>query len=116
MKTNYDFRVKYSFRKYEDGGRKTPVYQGIRTDFWYHHNENTEGNLFMIWPMFEDSQRDLVEPGIIIEDGIARMSIVNAGMVNYHRNKIIIGTKGYFMEGLRKIADCEVIEIGTRLK
>lgn len=48
--------------------------------------------------------------------GIARMKIVNEKMIEYHITRLKVGDKGYFMEGLRKTADCEVIELGERLK
>jgi len=43
------------------------------------------------------------------------MSIVNDQLVKYHKTRIEVGTKGYFMEGARKVAECEVIELGDRL-
>lgn len=56
-----DFKVKYKFRSFEEGGRKTPVYQGLRSDFWYHHKDSMENNVFMIWPLFEDENGDLID-------------------------------------------------------
>lgn len=67
----------------------------------------------MIWPEFETVYGD-----IILEDdksvpatGTARMWIVTGKMREYHRNRIFTGMKGFFMEGGRKVAECEVIEI-----
>lgn len=111
-----DFKVKYKFRSYEAGGRKNPAYQGIRSDFWYHHKDNAENDLFMIWPLFEDKNGDIIDEGPVLFEGIARMQIVNEKMLEYHLPKLKIGVKGYFMEGLRRTADCEIIEIGERLK
>ena len=49
-------------------------------------------------------------------EGIAGMRIVNEQLVDYHKTRIKIGTKGYFMEWLRKVAECEVIKFGERLQ
>jgi len=39
------------------------------------------------------------------------MWIANPTWRNYHKEKIKIGLKAFFMEGPRKVAECEVIEI-----
>ena len=107
-----DFRVKYKFYKEAEGGRKTLPFQGIRTDFWYYHQDNKENSLFMIYPEFEDEHKNVIlennQP--VSESGIARMWIIMAPMRGYHRERIKIGTIGYFMEGPNKIAACEVVE------
>ena len=116
QETFSDFKVKYKFRSYEDGGRQNPAHQGIRSDFWYHHEDNPEDGVFMIWPLFEDDHGKLIDSGPVLKEGIARMKIVNDKMIEYHIERLKVGVKGYFMEGLRKTADCEVIELGERLK
>lgn len=106
-----DFKVRYKFRSEEEGGRQCLPYQGIRSDFWYIcDNHETEG-IFMIWPEFEDENGGLVSSGQVLKEGIARMWIINSNMRKYHQTRIKKGTMGYFMEGARKTADCEVIEI-----
>jgi hypothetical protein len=67
----------------------------------------------MIHPEFEDDNGEM-----ILEDkeqvsiiGTARMWILIPERRIYHENKILIETKGFFMEGSRKVAECEVIEI-----
>ena len=111
-----DFKVKYRFKSYEDGGRQNPAHQGIRCDFWYYHEDNPEDGVFMIWPLFEDENGKLIDSGVVLKEGVARMKIVNDKMIEYHSTKLKIGIKGYFMEGLRKTAYCEVIELGEGLK
>jgi hypothetical protein len=114
LKRREDFRVKYRFYTSDEGGRKTLPYQGYRSDFWYPHKEHKIDNIFMIWPEFED------EDGNIILDnekpvgalGYTKMWIVNqTPYKKYHRGKIKVGTKGYFMEGPTRVAECEVIEL-----
>lgn len=109
----YSFKVKYYFYPYSEGGRKQVPFQGYRSDFWYIGFEEPEKGVYMIWPEFED------EVGEVILDnskslnaiGVARMFIVSESYVAFHKERIFIGTKGYFMEGLRKVAECEVIEL-----
>ena len=108
-----DFRVKYRFYSAEEGGRKTIPHQRYRSDFWYSHPDHKANELFMIWPEFENDRGE-----IILEDnksvpaqGKARMWIIVPQRRVYHFDKIRIGLKGYFMEGPKKVAECEVIEI-----
>ena len=120
MHTNYekkrghkaDFRVKYRFRKPEKGGRNSGTpYQGYRSDFSIEGEE--ENRLYMIWPEFEDQKGNIItdEQIKVPPSGTARMWIVSNEMRPHHYEKIKVGTVGYFREGRRKVADCEVIEI-----
>lgn len=89
-------------------------YQGYRSDFWYDHSEHRETNhLFMIWPEFEDDNGDIIlENSISVSvTGTARMWVIMPERRNYHLDKIHVGITGYFMEGSRRSAICEVIEI-----
>lgn len=107
-----DFRVKYTFRSPENGGRQTgEPYQGIRSDFSFLGED--EKVLYMIWPEFEnqDGQLILEKNCRVPKSGTARMWIINDEMRPFHYDKIKIGTKGYFREGGTFSADCEVIEI-----
>jgi hypothetical protein len=108
---NEDFKVKYKFRSEEEGGRKVLPNQGIRCDFWYEYPNHELNGIYIIWPEFEDNNGKLIQAGQPAKEGIARMWIVMSEMRKYHQTRIRIGTKGYFMEGSRKTADCEVIEI-----
>ncbi|MFN8254051.1 MAG: hypothetical protein U0W24_00060 [Bacteroidales bacterium] len=107
-----DFRVKYKFRKLEDGGRKTgEPFQGIRSDFSY--VGEIENKMYMIWPEFEDCEGNvlLYNDKFVPNQGTARMWIINNEMRPFHYDKIKVGVKGNFREGAIFSADCEVIEI-----
>ena len=107
-----DFRVKYKFRRPEDGGRKTgKPYQGIRCDFSF--AGETENKMYMIWPEFEDDQGNIIlyNDKPVANVGTARMWIINNEMRPFHYEKIKVGVKGNFREGSLLSADCEVIEI-----
>jgi hypothetical protein len=67
----------------------------------------------MIWPEFENEKGQ-----VILENdcpvsigGTARMWVIVPPRRAYHRDKIKPGLIGYFMEGARSVAECEVIEI-----
>ncbi|MFN8344435.1 MAG: hypothetical protein U0X91_05505 [Spirosomataceae bacterium] len=108
-----DFKVKYRFYSLEEGGRFNPPYQGIRSDFWYESNDHEKKGLFMIYPEFEDINGNLIdEDGIVENEGIARMWILNPNIRPYHQKRIKIGTVGYFKEGNRSTGICEVVDIG----
>lgn len=105
-----DFKVKYRFYDFEDGGRKQLPHQGIRSDFWYESDNHTMKGVFMIWPEFENIDGELIESGVVLKEGIARMWLINDQMRSYHKERIRVGTKGYFYEG-KKTGECIVTEI-----
>jgi hypothetical protein len=108
-----DFRVKYTFYNKEEGGRETLPFQGIRFDFWYDHDDHVVNSLFMIRPEFEDQSGNIILDNTVPVPitGTALMWIIIDERRTYHRGKIKLGTKGYFREGARTTAVCEVIEI-----
>src|SRR4026207_1204310 len=94
LKHKADFRVKYNFYTEAEGGRKIIPYQGIRSDFWYEHEGECKGQLFMIWPEFEDENGKIIleNDRSVNKEGTARMWIIVPQRRIYHRNKIHIGT------------------------
>jgi hypothetical protein len=109
-----DFKVTYRFYDEKEGGRLRLPIQGYRSDFWYDNPEHSGTNkVFMIWPEFEDENGDVIidTNKQISKIGKAKMWIVNPKMRNYHKEKIEIGLKGFFMEGSRRVAECEIIEM-----
>jgi len=108
-----DFRVRYRFYTKEEGGRSSPPYQGYRSDFWYDDGSNAANHLFVIWPEFENADGEVILQNdcSVPVSGIARMWIIFPENRPYHYEWIKPGLTGYFMEGLRKLAECEVVEI-----
>ncbi|WP_187768205.1 hypothetical protein [Paenibacillus sp. PL91] len=49
-----DFRIRYSLYTEDEGGRKHPVYQGLRCDFSYDGDNIRETGIFAIHPEFEN--------------------------------------------------------------
>jgi len=113
LKRKPDFRVKYRFYSQEEGGRYMLPYQGYRSNFWYDNEKHEKGMSFIIWPEFEDEEGNVITDKSISvpENGTARMWIINDDFIKYHQGKIKLGTKGYFKEGQRSTAECEVIEL-----
>lgn len=105
-----DFRVKYRFYNELEGGRKQLPHQGIRLDFWYENDNQKLNEYYMIWPEFEDSTGKIIEEGMVLQEGFARMWIINDDFRLYHAKRINVGTKGNFIEG-KKIGECEVVEL-----
>ncbi|MEH6396064.1 hypothetical protein [Pseudoalteromonas sp.] len=109
----YDFKVKYYFYTESEGGRKTLPFNGYRSDWFYDGDDlNIEG-LSMIWPTFENKSGDIFENEINVQrEGFARMTVVVPEIrKSIHQKRIKIGTKGFFMEGSKKVAEAEVVEI-----
>jgi hypothetical protein len=108
-----DFRVEYRFYTKEEGGRLSLPRQGIRSDFWYDHGNNTENQVFMIWPEFENSEGEVIldNDTAVPQIGTARMWIIVPERRPYHYMHIKEGLLGYFREGAKKTAECRIIEI-----
>lgn len=107
-----DFRIKYRFYSVEEGGISQTPLQGVRFDFWYDSIDHATARPFVIWPEFEDENGNIIlenEKHVLVS-GTARMWIIMPPMRIYHRERIKVGTRGYFLED-RNIAECEVIEI-----
>jgi hypothetical protein len=107
-----DFIVKYKFITEEKGGRTTLPAQGYRPDFLY-AEDNAQDGLWIIWPEFLDLNGNVITDKSIRVDlnGKAIMWIMNEHFTEKHKARIKIGQKGFFMEGSRKVAECEVIEV-----
>ncbi|ULL18474.1 hypothetical protein DVH26_30790 [Paenibacillus sp. H1-7] len=113
LKHKADFRVKYRFYSPEEDGRKKPVFQGYRSDFFYDGDDIAEG-IYIIHPEFEDVYGNVLLDDVnpVQVEGTARMWILFPAMrKQVHVNRIKKGVIGYLMEGSRKVAIAEVIEI-----
>lgn len=115
-KTNnpFDFKVKYRFYSKKEGGKLSMPRQGYRCDFAYANIDNLKNKVFMIWPEFEDDKGELIRDlNINVNSrGYARMWIVDSKLKqSIHKDVLKIGIKAFFMEGNKKVADLEVIEV-----
>ncbi|MBL8182150.1 MAG: hypothetical protein JNL64_11145 [Blastocatellia bacterium] len=109
-----DFEVQYRFYSSEEGGRQGPALQGYRCDWQYADIiEERPDQVWMIWPIFLDSNgRFLPENTEVPNQGIAQMLIVDKGLKeSVHKNRIRVGIRGYFVEGLKRIAEASVTRV-----
>jgi len=108
-----DFDVRYRFLRPEEGGRKGPVFQGYRSDFEYADRPlATDTAVWMIWPEFEDTDGQVLpEKTVVPMQGTARMWIVNDAYRHVHRERLAVGTRGFIVEGARRVAELEVTRI-----
>ncbi len=109
-----DFEVSYSFLSFEEGGRQSGLpLQGYRCDWSYQGEDLEKSVVYMIWPEFEDDHGLALPAGVrVFPEGRARMRIVDGVLRRtIHRQRLRVGTKGYFVEGRRRVAEAEVIRI-----
>lgn len=110
----YDFEVRYRFLSFEEGGRKTGTpFQDYRSDWAYEGDDIKKTGIYMIHPEFVDSNGKVLEKNTQVPDeGVAIMSILNKELrETIHKKRMKVGTKGFFMEGGRRVAEAEVIRI-----
>lgn len=107
-----DFEAQITLRSIEQGGRRSPVFNGIRWDIAY---DDLPGELWMVWPEFMtvDGQswpRDRVLPvGVPLA---ARMLVVRDELrASFHRQRIRVGVQFGFYDGPHRQADAVVTRI-----
>lgn len=107
-----DFIVRYKLYPHSDGGRKV-TYQHLRCDFSYEDEDPAVEGIYMIHPEFLDESGVPIAADVPVPlEGDASMWILVPKMRGkVHQEKITVGTKGYFMEGSRKIGEIEVTSV-----
>ena len=107
-----DFSVRYRFFTAAEGGRAGAPRQHIRWDFLYHGDDPQRDGLYMIWPEFLDDAGKPLPDGPVPYEGIAHMFILSDDLrEQVHQRRLAIGLKGYFVEGPKRVAECEVTEL-----
>ena len=108
-----DFRVSYRLYNIEEGGRRTPHFQGVRWDFAFEDESIAKPKqVFIIWPEFITSAGEALPDGVPMpKAGLANMFIVNPVFREFHNQHITVGVRGYFTEGPHHVATCEVVEV-----
>ena len=107
------FRVRYRFLTHGEGGRQNPPRQHIRFDFLYEGDDPLKDGISMIWPEFLSPEGEVLPEGEVPMAGVADMFILIADRLPYHRDRIRVGTRGYMVEGPKRVAECEVIALGA---
>lgn len=111
-----DFLVRYRFFSATEGGRSTPPHQHVRWDFLYEGDDPLVDGVHMIWPEFLDPAGQVLPAGEVPAEGTAQMFIVNRERISFHQSRVRVGVHGFFMEGARKVAECEVTAITQSLQ
>lgn len=107
-----DFRVRYRFLSQAEGGRATLPFQHIRSDFLYAEDDPVENGIWCIWPEFVSIDGTVLpEDQPVPAEGAADMYVLNDELRAEHSRRIRLGTKGFFVEGARRTATCEVVEV-----
>lgn len=105
------FEVRYRFLRRDEGGRNSPPLQHVRWDFMYEGDEPLRDGISMVWPEFVSADGAVLPEGEVPTEGRALMFIVNPERTQFHRRRIAVGIRGFFMEGARKVAECEVVRL-----
>ena len=107
-----DFDVSYTLYPKEKGGQEK-VFQHLRCDFAYEGDNIKETGIYMIHPEFNDESGSPIGENIQVPiTGSASMWILIPEMrTSVHKEKIKVGTKGYFMCGSRRLGEVIVTKI-----
>jgi hypothetical protein len=103
--------VRYRFFTPSEGGRASPPRQHLRWDFAYQGDDPLRDGISMVWPEFISQAGQVLPEGEVPYEGKALMFIVNPERKPFHRERIAVGVRGFFMEGARKVAECEVTKV-----
>lgn len=111
-RTEPDFRVRYRFLSEAEGGRKTLPFQHIRSDFLYEGDDPQADGIWCIWPEFVSADGAVLSDNQPVPvEGLADMFILNVKLRAEHAKRIHVGAKGYFVEGHKRTAACEVVAV-----
>jgi len=105
------FEVEYRFMDEGEGGRALPPHQHTRWDFLYEGDDAVRDGIWMIWPEFIAEDRSVLPEGEVPMTGRALMFIVNFDNEQLHRARMSVGTRGSFVEGPRRVAECTVVAV-----
>ncbi|AZZ98883.1 hypothetical protein [Pseudoalteromonas sp. R3] len=108
-----DFIVRYEIDLCDDIKNAKP-HQDMRTDFLYHGDDPEVDGIYMIWPELLDENGQVIEdttPGSAPLKGTANMWILSDEMREFHRNRLKVGTKGYWVQGKYRVANVIVIKL-----
>ncbi len=108
-----DFEVEYKFLTVDEAGRKTGTpFQGYRSNWLYEGDDPIADGIYMIHPEFLDEDgKSFQKNRKVPAKGLARMVVVNPAKRPYHQKKIKVGTRGFFVEGNRKVAMATVTKV-----
>jgi len=109
-----DFETVIRIYSHEEGGRRTPPFNGIRWDFGY-ADDPPGSSIYMIMPDFFDEHGDSLPTDTPLPIGSelpARMTVINDQIRDeVHRSRIKEGLKFFFHKGGKRVAEGRVTRI-----
>ena len=103
-----DFVVAYRLYAPDEGGRKV-TYQHLRCDFCHDGDDPPKKSYYMAYPEFLDDAGDILAGDVPVAlSGRATMWIMLPESRAKLQSTIDVGSRGYFMEGSRKIGELRV--------
>jgi translation elongation factor EF-Tu-like GTPase len=109
-----DFEALIRIYRADEGGRKTPPFNGMRWDFAY-EGDSISDSMYMIYPDFYDSEGNSLATDQALSVGAdlpARMHILNDEFrVSIHRQRVQVGTRFFCQEGPKAVASGVVTRI-----
>jgi hypothetical protein len=115
-KRSSDFTVRYRLLSQPEYEVEQQLFQHIRCDWLYAGDDPQKDGISMIWPQFVSEHGTFIEAGPVPREGYATMWIVNADLAReLHRNRVVVGARGFFVVGHRRIAEAEIVAIGEHL-
>lgn len=109
-----DFEAAIRIYSAEDGGRRTPAFNGIRWDFAYAEGQPPDA-LYMIWPDVYAAGGECLPTDQPLPVGVelsARMVVVVDEMrAEVHRGRVAPGARFFCHEGGRRVAEGVVTRV-----
>ncbi|MEM9186335.1 MAG: hypothetical protein AAGB00_07565 [Planctomycetota bacterium] len=108
-----DFLVEYRILSVAEGGRKRPIGQEYRCNWFYGDTppESGSSGLYSIWPEFLNQAGELLVDEFAPTTGRATMWIPNPKLRSQHQDKLFVGAHGFMSEGPRPSVECTVVEV-----
>ncbi len=105
-----DFEVSYEILP----SINAPFTHGARCDFLYEDDDPHKDGVHMIWPEFLDDEGNVILDKTIQpkKKGRATMWIgIHESRIKFHRPRLKVGAKGYWVVGSKKLAKVTVTKI-----
>lgn len=107
-----DFRIIYSWLPQDEYELPQAPFQHMRSDFLYCGDDPEKEGIWCVYPEFENEKGEMLdEDATVPETGQATMWILSDELRDYHRNRLVLGSKGFLVTGSRKIASVKVVEL-----
>lgn len=77
----------------------------------YEGDDPLQDGISMVWPEFIGPSGTVLPEGEVPMEGCAQMFVVNPDRRPFHAARVAIGVRGFFMEGARRVAECQVTRV-----